>query len=170
MTCPDEGSNFRDPPRQGWRGGAPMDGFTACRRSCCLWPPSQKVNCPDEGSNFRDPPRQGRRGGAPKDGFTACRRSCFLWPVSQKMTRQTKGATSETLRAKDGAVEPPWMGSRRVGEVAPFGRFHHGRLGRVVNLTPAGRIINIRIFALTNGDHTDNHFIIEHLINQPIAS
>ncbi len=26
------GDLFTDPPRQGWRGGAPMDGFTACQR------------------------------------------------------------------------------------------------------------------------------------------
>ncbi len=29
----DKGICSADPPRQGWRGGAPKDGFTACRRS-----------------------------------------------------------------------------------------------------------------------------------------
>ncbi len=28
-----KGNCSADPPRQGWRGGAPKDGFTACRRS-----------------------------------------------------------------------------------------------------------------------------------------
>ena len=31
-----KGGNVVDPPRQGWRGGAPMDGFTACQAAMSL--------------------------------------------------------------------------------------------------------------------------------------
>ncbi len=121
--CPAKGSNFRDPPRQGWRGGAPMDGLTACRRSCFLWlnlSPVRPKGTTSETFRARD--------GAAEPPWTGSRRVGEAASFGKPFPSRTKEATSETLRAREGAAEPPWMGSRRVGEVASFGRLHRGNV------------------------------------------